>query len=359
LSDSNRAFETLAGFRSAAHRLQRWLVGLGLLGSIGCALAAARGLLPAWTIPAAAGMVPLGALWGLLWRRRAERAFWRGARVPERGRKVRLPLEGLLLALTFLLLGGRTALAAEELGGGGGLDVEALLEVAGPGGWVALALGALALLVALYLFFSLWAWHFAPRRLRGELLEKIAGGDTEGARRLCQSSGSLLARSVLAGLPAPGRLPSPGEELPAARIEAAGRRGAARWRALVDFLAAAGLLAPLAGLLGTVLGMLEVFGAVAAQDASTAWVAAGAVAALVPAAVSLAVSLFALGVHYLADLRLGSLVAKCEAACMECTAALADLGVQARDRADSRAAPPKSAPPEEEAKGEEPAEEKA
>lgn len=358
MSDSNRVFETLAGFRAAAHRLQRWLVVLGLLGAVGCAAGAAWGPLPAWTVAAAAGLVPLGALWGVIWRRRVERAFWRGARVPERGKTVRLPLEALALGLVIPLFSSRPALAADSqlilrLGGGRGLDLEALLEAAGVGGWIALALGALALLVALYLLFSLWSGHFAPWKLRDGLIDKISGGDVEGARELCKSSGSLLARSVLAGLPAPGRLPRPGEELPAARIEASGRRGAARWRVLVDFLAAAGLLAPVAGLLGTVLGMLEIFGAVAARDSSAAWVAAGAVGALVPAAVSLAVSLFALGVHYLAGLRLGSLVAKCEAACMECAAALTDLGVHLQARTEIAAAPaapaaPKPEPPERE-----------
>ena len=115
-------------------------------------------------------------------------------------------------------------------------------------------------------------------------------------------------------------------------MEASGRRGAARWRALVDLLAAAGLLAPVAGVFGTVLGLIDVFAASAGEGFSSAWVAAGAVSALVPAAISLAVSLFSLSIHYLADLRLGSLVAKCEAACMECAAALEDLGTEMRSR---------------------------
>ncbi len=353
MSDSDRVFGTLAGFRAAAHRLQRWLIILGLLLAVGCAIAAAWGPLPAWTVAAAAGLVPVGALWGVLWRRRVERAFWRGARVPERGKTVRLPLEALALGLLVPLFTSRPALAADSrlilrLGEGRGLDLEALFEAAGIGGWIALALGALALLVALYLLFSLWSGHFAPWKLRDGVLEKIVSGDVEGARELCASSRSLLARSVLAGLPAPGQLPRPGEELPAARIEASGRRGAARWRVLVDFLAAAGLLAPVAGLLGTVLGMLEIFGAVAARDSSAAWVAAGAVAALVPAVVSLAVSLFALGAHYLAGLRLGSLVAKCEAACMECAAALTDLGAHMRARERNAAAAPELESPERE-----------
>jgi biopolymer transport protein ExbB len=244
-----------------------------------------------------------------------------------------------------------------DLGEGRGLDPVALLEAAGPGGWLALAMGAAALLVALYLLFSLWGAHFAPRALRAGLLEKITAGDLAGARQLCDESGSLLARSVAAALPPGGRPPEPGRALPAARIEAAGRRGSARWRAMVDLLAALGLLAPVAGLFGTVLGLIQVFGAVAAQSPSAAQVAAGAVSALLPAAASLAVSLLALGAHYLADLRLGALTARCEAACMECAAALEDLAAAggarhtglttvALDRAPQDAAPGGAPPPE-------------
>jgi biopolymer transport protein ExbB len=337
LSKENRVFGTLAGFRAAAGAAQRWLTWLGVLGAAGCAFAAACEVLPVWTILAAAALTPLGLLWGVLWRRRLEAAFWRGARVPERGKPVRLPLEALLVALFFVALRGTSALAADpslvlKIGEGREIDVEALLRAAGIGGWIALGCGAVAVLVALYLLFSLWSANFAPRRLRGELLEKISAGDVEAARKLCASSGSLLARSVRDGLPPEGRQPTHLRELPSARIEASGRRGAARWRALVDLLAALGLLAPVAGLFGTALGLIEVFAAVAQQNSSTAWVAAGAVTALIPAAIALGVSLFSLAVYYLADLRLGALVAKCEASCMECAAALADLGADVRAR---------------------------
>jgi biopolymer transport protein ExbB len=337
LSQGNRVFETLSGFRAAARRVQSWLVRLGLLGAALAALGALQGLVPAWTIPAAVSLVPLSWAWGLLWRRRVERAFWEDARVPRRGQRVRLPLEVLLVTLAAGLAGSGRALAADSrlvvrIGELRGLDLEALVTAAGIGGWIALGLGLVALLVALYLFFSLWSGHFAPRALRAELLEKITGGDLDAARALCQSGPSLLARSVLAGLPAAGRPAGAAEHLPAARIEATGRRGAARWRALVDLLAAAGLLPPVAGVFGTVLGLIDVFAASAGEGYSAAWVAAGAVTALVPAAVSLAVSLFALGAYYLTDLRLGSLTAKCEAACMECAAALEDLGADVRAR---------------------------
>jgi len=334
LSDENRVFGTLAGFRAAAYAVQRTLGWLGLAATVTCVLLAALGLAPGWPIAVAAVPMATSVLWGLLWRKRLERAFWQDARQLRRGKPVRLPLEAMLLAPGLALFAKSTA-AAEASPGAGGIreiDFESLLQTAGIGGWIALALGGVALLVSLYLFFSLWSSQFAPRHLRAGLLEKISSGDIDGARKLCSDRSSLLAKSVLAGLPPEGRLPTASQELPAARIEASGRRLAARWRALVDLLAVAGLLAPVAGLFGTVLGLLDVFSAVARTDASSATVAASAVTALVPAALSLAVALFALAAHFFADLRLGALVAKSEAACLECTAALADQAAAARRR---------------------------
>jgi biopolymer transport protein ExbB len=335
LSDGNRAFDTMAGFRRAAHGIQRWAAWLGLLGVPGCLLASIWTPLPAWSAAAAGGLVVLSLLWAMAWRRLLERAFWRGARLPRRGRPVRLPLEVLALALGLWGLGGGVARAADpsliiRVGEGRGLDFETLLQAAGIGGWVALGMGALALLVSLYLLFSLWAGQFAPRGLGTEIIGKLSAGDLAGARGLCTSGSSLLARSVLSAIPESGRPPAAESSLPGARIEAAGRRGATRWRGLVDLLAALGLLAPVAGLFGTVLGLVDLFALAATRGASSSWVAAGAVAALVPALVALGVSLLALTAHYLADLRLRSLVARCEAACSECAAALDDLARENR-----------------------------
>ena len=93
MSEVNQVFETLAGFRAAAGHVQKWLTLVGVFGSLACVVAAACDLVPAWTIPAAAGLVLAGVIWGFAWRRRVERAVWRGARVPVRGEAVRLPLE--------------------------------------------------------------------------------------------------------------------------------------------------------------------------------------------------------------------------------------------------------------------------
>lgn len=92
MSENNRVFDLLRGFRAAAYRLQLWLAGLGAALLAGAAAGAALGKLPAWTLVFGLGLLVASALWALVWRRRAERAFWRGTRLPRRGEPVRLPL---------------------------------------------------------------------------------------------------------------------------------------------------------------------------------------------------------------------------------------------------------------------------
>jgi hypothetical protein len=89
----DRVFGTLRTFRRAAHFAQRWLTVAGLAGLAVCLVACPLGWLPYYFLAAAGGVAVLGPVWGLAWRRVLERAFWRGARIPVRGRPVRLPLD--------------------------------------------------------------------------------------------------------------------------------------------------------------------------------------------------------------------------------------------------------------------------
>jgi len=343
VSEPNAVFDLLGGFRAAAYRLQLWLAALGL-----AALAAAAALLwvrlaGAWTLAVGGALLALSVLWARLWRRRVERRFWLRARRPARGSPVRLPLSPAPLALLALALAGISGGAANgadtnritRLAEGKGLDLVSLLDAAGTGGLIAAALGVLALLLALYLFFSLWIGNFAPRALHAALLEKLGFGDRDGARRLCEGQDSLLARAAASALAPSG---APGARRSAALMEAAGRREAARWRTLVGLLAAAGMIAPLAGVLGTVLGMIEIFSAVASPELSPALVAAGAVGALVPAAAGVASGLVALGAYYLTDLRLAALLAASEAACLEVGAALESAAAGSAEKGPTAAA---------------------
>ncbi|HOX07766.1 MAG TPA: hypothetical protein PK280_15305 [Planctomycetota bacterium] len=92
MSQGNRVFDVMRGFRAGAYGLQLWLGGLGLLLTAAAATAAVLGGLPVHFAAGALLMALVSIPWALVWRRRVERAFWQDARVPRRGRPVRLPL---------------------------------------------------------------------------------------------------------------------------------------------------------------------------------------------------------------------------------------------------------------------------
>jgi hypothetical protein len=91
MSEANSVFDILRGFRAAAYRLQLLLAGLGLMALVVAIAAILVGAAEDWTPAVGGGLLAASALWALAWRRHAERAFWRGVRVPRRGAAVRLP----------------------------------------------------------------------------------------------------------------------------------------------------------------------------------------------------------------------------------------------------------------------------
>jgi biopolymer transport protein ExbB len=126
-------------------------------------------------------------------------------------------------------------------------------------GWeVNLILGVLAFL-AVFLFIHVLILTrrslTTPPRLQQELLDDIASGDIERARERAARSRSLLARVAL---PALKMHDHPVERLHQVS-EGAGRRAVGALRQQATYLANIGVLAPMLGLLGTVLGMITAF----------------------------------------------------------------------------------------------------
>jgi biopolymer transport protein ExbB len=96
-------------------------------------------------------------------------------------------------------------------------------------------------------------------------LEKsLQNGDVERALKLCNSSAAPLARILKAGLQAASK----GDEHVQAAIDEAYLREIPKIEKRTGFLALFGNIAVLAGLLGTVTGMIKSFASVAGVDAS-------------------------------------------------------------------------------------------
>lgn len=123
---------------------------------------------------------------------------------------------------------------------------------------VNITLGILAFL-AIFLFFHVMLITrrrlTVPANLLQEMLDDIASGDIERACQRSSYSRSLLGRVVLPALKL--------HDHPVERLhqvtEGAGRRAVGALRQQVTYLANIGVLCPMIGLLGTVLGMVTAF----------------------------------------------------------------------------------------------------
>ncbi len=139
------------------------------------------------------------------------------------------------------------------------------------GGWIMWILAAgsvLGVALSLYLFLTLRASQVAPVRLLGELLTHVRAGDLAAARRACENRSSPLSAVALAAFDhlrnAPGSQPA----LLRADMEAEGVRQAEAIQGETQLLLDLSVIAPMLGLLGTVMGMLKAFGSVATDVAS-------------------------------------------------------------------------------------------
>ncbi len=134
--------------------------------------------------------------------------------------------------------------------------------------WVLLGMSVIALALILYLFMAHRRGAITPAALLSDILNSLHNNDAAEAKRLCERSSSALADVALAGVLA---VTMPGATLERinAAVETAGAHAAGRMSATVEYLLDIATIAPLVGLLGTVLGMFKAFSGVA-NDVATA-----------------------------------------------------------------------------------------
>lgn len=164
------------------------------------------------------------------------------------------------------------------------------------GGGVMVVIGFLsvaAVAIIIYDFMSLNVQKLAPRRLFDDVMHKLESRDFAAAKTLCRKeSNTIIAKIVLAGLERRNPLDDSASEAmeSTARAELTGL-----WQN-INYLSDIVAVAPLLGLLGTVLGMIQAFHAVPLQSASvkTTLLAAGISKAMVTTASGLIVAIPAL-----------------------------------------------------------------
>lgn len=143
------------------------------------------------------------------------------------------------------------------------ITLEMFIEQGGPVLWVIIGLGFFALVLALYLLFTVSPRREAPVKLMRRVSNLVRSGDVSGALMLCENRDELAARVLAAGL----KMGDQERYIIQEAMEGEGARGATELWQRISYLNNVGVVAPLLGLLGTVWGMILAFNTIAFEDA--------------------------------------------------------------------------------------------
>ncbi len=181
--------------------------------------------------------------------------------------------------------------------------------------WITLVMGFMALVWALYLLLTLTVGREVPSALAKRAQAQVRAGDIRGAYQMCMDGDELLANVLGAGL----RMAGHDRYVIQEAMESEGERGAVALWQRITYLSNIATLAPLLGLLGTVWGMMEAFGAIAYETAQvkSLTMAPSIAKAMVTTAGGLIVAIPAMAVYFLLRGRVLKITAALEAQATE------------------------------------------
>lgn len=214
--------------------------------------------------------------------------------------------------------------------GGDGLTLQAMMQHGGILMWVLVGMSVLTLTVIVYLLLVLRRGQVVPISLRRVTVEGIRGGALDDVRRACDYRRCAFSAVVLAALNYVRDVPESNTEMVKDIIQGEGTRQAESLQGQTQFLLDIAVIAPMVGLLGTVLGMLQAFSGVAHELAKAKPVAlAGGVSmALITTACGLIVGIPAMAFYAFFRRRASRLVSELEAASTDVMAAIQSRGAE-------------------------------
>lgn len=179
-------------------------------------------------------------------------------------RKSRLLLGCLAICLIALAVASPAALAQDTPAGEGGTTLGANIRAAGTIGVVIILLSIAGVSLIITFAMQIRRDVMVPPELLGHLEQLFEEEDYDAALEVCESNPSFLSSVLAAGLPKIDR--SYGEI--EAAMEESGDQEAARLHQKVGYLSLIASIAPMMGLLGTVVGMVAAFNVIARSKAS-------------------------------------------------------------------------------------------
>jgi biopolymer transport protein ExbB len=186
-----------------------------------------------------------------------------------------------------------------------------MVKSGGPVMVIIILLSVVALGMSIYFMVTLTPNREVPLQFVKRAQAQIRAGDLRGAYQMCEDRDEFIANVLRAGL----RLHGHDRYVIQEAMQSEGeRRAMALWQK-ISYLNNIGVLAPLLGLLGTVISMIGAFGAIAYNDAqSKSLVMAYNVAqAMVNTAAGLALAIMALIFYYYLRGRVVTIIAHVEA----------------------------------------------
>ena len=165
---------------------------------------------------------------------------------------------GLILLVVTASVLAQDAPAAAPAAEEGGMS---LMELVRNGGNVMKAIGVFSVATLALIFYSFFTVRMSlliPEVFVAAVGEHLRAGRFREAEQLCRSKPNFIARVLLPAFPRVGRARDVVEET----IRSSGAREASKLWQRISYLADIGTLAPMLGLLGTVLGMMQAFNAV-------------------------------------------------------------------------------------------------
>lgn len=176
--------------------------------------------------------------------------------------------------------------------------------------WIIMALGFVGIVLALYLLITVSSRREVPPALMKRAVAQVKAGEIQGAYHMCLERDEILARVLAAGLKKAGHDRFVIQEA----MESEGERSAAALWQRITYLNNIGTTAPLLGLLGTVWGMMNAFGAIAFDAAQVKGItmAYSVSMAMITTAGGLVLAIPAMGIYYFLRGRVIRIVADVE-----------------------------------------------
>ncbi|MCG3181702.1 MAG: hypothetical protein BIFFINMI_04101 [Phycisphaerae bacterium] len=201
----------------------------------------------------------------------------------------------------------------------------------GTTGWILLLLSVAVTAWTCILLFACRRRTLCPPELYHALADRLQRGDAITARRALAEEPSVLARLADAGLAA--ELNDEPPDRVETAVAKAGADAYARWNWRIGYLAVAAAIAPMLGLLGTVIGMVEAFASRGIGDWSSQQgaLAAAISKALITTLMGLVIAIPTLLVHAILRHRLGLIMLE---ASSRCDALLANFRLSRREKAE-------------------------